>query len=42
MTQFLKRNYYIQYREWPYKMVQPRIMAEQYMEDTETHELNDY
>lgn len=42
MTQFLKRNFYIQYREWPYKMIVPRIMAEQYIEDDETHELNDY
>ena len=42
MIHFLKRNFYIQYREWPYKMVEPRIMAEQYIEDAETHELNDY
>jgi hypothetical protein len=29
----LKRNYYYQNREWPYKDVKPRIIAEQYMED---------
>lgn len=29
----LKRNYYYLSREWPYKNVEPRIIAEQYMED---------
>lgn len=29
----LKRNYYDQNREWPYKNVKPRILAEKYMED---------
>jgi len=29
-------------REWPYKGVKPLLLAEQYMEDTETHELRDY
>lgn len=29
-------------REWPYKDVKPLILAEQYMEDTETEELRDY
>ena len=38
----LKRNYYWGGREWPYKDVKPRILAEQYMEDEETHELRDY
>ncbi len=28
----LKRNYYYGGREWPYKNVKPRILAEQYME----------
>lgn len=37
----LKRNYYYLNREWPYKNVTPRIIAEQYMED-ETGELRDY
>lgn len=31
----LKRNYYWRGREWPYKGVQPRIIAEPYMEDCE-------
>ena len=29
-------------REWPYKDVPKRIIAEQYMEDEKTHELRDY
>lgn len=38
----LKRNFYYSGREWPYKNVKPRIIAEQYMEDTQTKELRDY
>lgn len=38
----LKRNYYWMGREWPYKNVPPRILAEKYMEDTQSHELCDY
>lgn len=38
----LKKNYYYHGREWPYKNVKARIIAEQYMEDTETKELRDY
>ena len=37
-----KRNYYLFQREWPYKNVKPRILAEQYMEDAATGELRDY
>lgn len=29
----LKKNYYYSGREWPYKNVKPRIIAEKYMED---------
>lgn len=29
----LKTNYYLHGREWPYKNVKPRIIAEKYMED---------
>lgn len=29
----LKRNYYYKYREWPYKSVKPRIIAEMYLEE---------
>lgn len=39
---FLKRNYYNYNREWPYKNVKPRIIAEQYMEDSSYKELRDY
>ncbi len=42
MNHFLKKSYYNLYREWPYKMVTPMIIAEQYMEDSDSHELNDY
>ncbi len=38
----LKRNYYRHGREWPYKNVKPRIIAEKYMEDSRTAELRDY
>ena len=38
----LKRNYYYHGREWPYKDVKPRILAEKYMEDHSTSELRDY
>ena len=37
----LKENYYIRNREWPYKNVPRRILAETYMED-EFGELRDY
>ena len=37
----LKCKYYKSYREWPYKNVVPRIIAETYMED-EFGELKDY
>jgi hypothetical protein len=38
----LKKNYYYCFREWPYKDVRPRIIAEKYMEDEETGTLKDY
>jgi len=38
----LKRNYFWQGREWPYKNVQPRIIAEKYMEDAQSGDLKDY
>ena len=38
----LKENYYIYNREWPYKDVPRRILAEQFMEDHKTGELRDY
>ena len=39
---FLKRNYYNHNREWPYKNVPHRIIAESYMEDSSQGELRDY
>jgi hypothetical protein len=38
----LKRDYFYVHREWPYKNVKKQIIAEKYMEDTETAELRDY
>lgn len=38
----MKVNYYYQNREWPYKQVKPRIIAEQYMVDESGYELKDY
>ena len=38
----LKRNYYWANREWPYKDVKPRIIAEKYMVDESGYELKDY
>lgn len=38
----LKKNYYWGFREWPYKNVHPRIIAEQYMVDESGIELKDY
>ena len=42
ITSCLKENYYWDYREWPYKNVKPRIIAEPYLRDDETGELWDY
>ena len=38
----LKRNYYYSSREWPYKNVKPRIIAEKYIEDHNSSGLRDY
>ncbi len=38
----LKNNNYWYGREWPYKNVKPRIIAEKYMVDQTTKELRDY
>lgn len=38
----LNRNFYYVGREWPYKNVKPRIIAEQYMEDDTDGDLKDY
>lgn len=38
----LKRNFYSRNREWPYKNVSHRIIAEKYMVDESGYELKDY
>lgn len=38
----LKSNFFWFGREWPYKNVKPRIIAEKYMEDTRSFDLKDY
>lgn len=38
----LKENYYLKHREWPYKNVPRKIIAEKYMVDNECGELKDY
>ena len=42
ISQSLQQNFYHHNREWPYKDVRPRIIAEAYMEDASTSELRDY
>ncbi len=42
LKQKLKQNMFWWGREWPYKPLKPRIIAEQYMEDKSTAELRDY
>ncbi len=38
----LKHNFYMNGREWPYKNVPPRILAEEFMTDESGYELKDY
>ena len=38
----LRVNYYLKGREWPYKNIKPRIIAEPYLEDVNSDELLDY
>ncbi len=38
----IKQDYYLAGREWPYKDVPRKIIAEPYMEDVKTGELRDY
>lgn len=38
----LSHNYFWRGREWAYKNIKPRIIAEQYMEDRKTNDLRDY
>ena len=38
----LETNFFIKWREWPYKDVKRRIIAEKFMEDDDANELVDY
>ena len=38
----LKRNYYYQGREWPYKFIKPRIICEKYMGESDGRVPEDY
>lgn len=42
LTACLRRNFYYYGFEWPYKNVKPRIIAEEYLEDTDIGDLIDY
>lgn len=42
LNRALKHNYFYVGREWPYKNVPPKIVAEKYMEDESDRELKDY
>ena len=42
LNRCIKINYYHEGKEWPYKNVKPRIIAEPYLEDSVTKELRDY
>lgn len=38
----LKRNFFYVGREWPYKNVKPRIIIEEFIDDSKNEDLNDY
>jgi len=38
----LKKNFYYSGREWPYKNVKPRIIAEAYLQDGDSPDIRDY
>jgi len=42
LLRFMRRDYFYHMREWPYKHVKPRVIAEAYMEDSKHAELRDY
>ncbi len=42
LNKSLSHDYFLEHREWPYKMVSRRIIAEKYMEDKDGQGLKDY
>ena len=42
LNTYLKRNFFYNNREWPYKNVKPRIIIEKYMENNDKNGLVDY
>lgn len=42
LTKGLRQNYYLAEREWPYKDVPRKVLAEQYLENSEAGGLTDY
>lgn len=42
VNKWLKRDYYRIHRDWPYKNVKPRIIAEKYMENKDHTNIKDY
>lgn len=38
----MKRNWYYEWREWPYKNIKPRIIADEFLDDGREGELQDY
>jgi len=42
VNSWLKTNYFWNYREWPYKFIQPKIIIEEFLEDNINNELIDY
>lgn len=42
LNKCIRSNFYKSTKEWPYKDIFPRVIAEPYMEDSKTDELRDY
>ena len=42
LKKHMKYNFFYIGREWPYKNIKPRIIAEEFMEDNKYHELRDF
>ena len=42
INKWLKRDYYMLHREWPYKNVKPRIIIEEYLNDEKDNGLKDF